>query len=667
LKQFYALIFLFSSLSLWAQDIVYYKNIIDTTSNPLLKLEAMDSVISRSVGKDNENFIAYSQEYILLAKELDSIDKAAKKAMNLQKTLTEYKNDPRRAVTVLNSVLAEKYKIKDSFFLGGLYLKRGAANFDIDLKEAINDYTLAIQNFGIKDSIYVADAYLFRGQAYSSQGNFVQAGENFDMAYKLYEALRDYEYMVHAQQGNITMFSMNGFFEKAKTEREKLISKMELLDLKYYIATEYYNQALDYKKMGNGKEQLAYLLKAKSNITPKSEGDVLHIGILSGLARYYSEQNLFDNAAKTLKQIEGYSEKIQKNRYAQLMYSDAKATFLNRTGQPNLALTYATNKLEAAQQIGYREEIMESHLLLSDIYENLGDYKLSLLNKKKYLAKKDSLFNTSSANALAYYQTLYETEKKENQINSKNANIQLLEKDNDAFKKLMLFLSIALLLIFGLILLYRNQLHLKKKKILQEGFSQELLASQEQERKRISKDLHDGIGQQLLVLKNKLITSGDAETKEMVNETIEEVRAISRDLYPFQLQELGITRAIEHTITQIDENTSLFISSEIENIDNLFTPEQEVNIYRIIQESLSNTLKHANAEASKISVHKLTNKVVVSIRDNGVGFEFSDKLKNIKSLGLKTLMERTKFLNGQMKVQSKKQNGTLLEFEFPIV
>ena len=133
---------------MWAQDIVFYKNIIDTTTNSLLKLEAMDSVISKSVGNDNETFITFSQEYILLAKELDSIDKAAKKAMNLQKPLTEYKNDPTRAITIINSVLGEKYKMKDSFLLGGLYLKRGAANFEIDLKEAINDYTLAIQNFG---------------------------------------------------------------------------------------------------------------------------------------------------------------------------------------------------------------------------------------------------------------------------------------------------------------------------------------------------------------------------------------------------------------------------------------------------------------------------------------------------------------------------------------
>ena len=120
-------------------------------------------------------------------------------------------------------------------------------------------------------------------------------------------------------------------------------------------------------------------------------------------------------------------------------------------------------------------------------------------------------------------------------------------------------------------------------------------------------------------------------------------------------------------MNQIDENTALFISSEIDNIDNIFSKKQEVNLYRIIQESLSNVIKHAKAEASKVVVKRLPHMVTVSIRDNGVGFDFTEKYQNVKSLGLKTLLERTKFLNGQMKVQSKKNNGTLVEFLFPTV
>ena len=310
---------------------------------------------------------------------------------------------------------------------------------------------------------------------------------------------------------------------------------------------------------------------------------------------------------------------------------------------------------------------MDAHLLLSNIYYKTEKYKNSLDNKNRYIEIKDSIFNFSAANSLAYFQTLYETEKKEKELVEKTTDIILLEKDNKSFKKISLFAGIALALLFGIIILYRNQKELKNVKNLHEKFSQDLLQSQEIERVRISKDLHDDLGQKLLIIKNKLINSGNEETKVLVEDTINDVRSISRDLYPFQLQELGITKAIEHTITQIDENTTLFISSEIENIDNLFKKDQEVNIYRIIQESLSNIIKHAKAKASKVSITKLKDSIIISIKDNGVGYNFSEKYKETDSLGLKTLLERTKFLNGKMKVHSKNGDGTLIEFTFPLV
>jgi len=364
--------------------------------------------------------------------------------------------------------------------------------------------------------------------------------------------------------------------------------------------------------------------------------------------------------------LEALDFDLSGNPAAELNFLGGKAKYLQTIGNYETALALAKKKLEIAKSLGVEDEIMGTYSFLSEIYYDMGEYKKSIENNQASAAIKDSIYNRSTANALAYYQTLYETEKKEKELVEKSTSISLLEKDNESFKKAMLFGGIAILLGFGLILLYRNQRHLKSNKVLQEKFSQELLISQEGERRRISKDLHDGIGQQLLVIKNKLMSSGDADTKKMVDHTIEEVRAISRDLHPFQLQELGITKAIEYTINQIDENTTLFISAEIDNIDNIFSKEDEVNIYRIIQESLSNILKHAHAEAGKVSIKKFANNILISIRDNGVGFDFAEKYQDVKSLGLKTLLERTKFLKGQMKVTSKKDNGTVLEFQFPL-
>ena len=627
---------------------------------------ALDSLLKRTFSTNTDDFIRYSTQYINLALKHDSIEAAAKKAMNLQFPLTNYANDPLNAITIINSVLARKYKIEDSLLLGGLYIKRGSANTKVDLKKAIEDYNTALVNFSVKDSLNIADTYLFRGQAHSQLGKFVSASEDFTKAYTIYEKEKEYDYMVYAQQGIINIFSMNGFFEKAKLERDALIEKMKSLGLNAYLSNEYYNQALDYKKMGNRDLEYNSLLLAEKSFENDASNKSTFIGIHARLIEYYCEHNQLNEAKKHLDLLENLEFDHSGNLAAELNYLGGKAKYLQTNGNFEEALALTQRKLEVAKKLGLEDEIMGTYSFLSEIYYDIGDYKKSVENNQASMAIKDSIYNRSSANALAYYQTLYETEKKEKELVEKTANITLLEKDNDSFKKAMLFGGIAILLGFGLILLYRNQRHLKSNKILQEKFSQELLISQEGERRRISKDLHDGVGQQLLVIKNKLMASGDDDTKKMVDHTIEEVRTISRDLHPFQLQELGITKAIENTINLIDENTTLFISAEIDNIDNIFSKEDEVNIYRIIQESLSNILKHAQAEAGKVSVKKFTNNILISIRDNGVGFDFTEKYQDVKSLGLKTLLERTKFLKGQMKVTSKKDTGTVLEFQFPL-
>lgn len=650
----------------YGQDINHYKEILNTTDDKNEKLIALDSLLIRTFSTDPKAFIEYSIQYIDIAQEMDSIEPAARKAMNLQRPLTNYNSNPTEAVAIIDKVLARKDGIRDSLLLGGLYLKRGRAMAKINLTQSIEDYTLALKNFAASDTLNKADAYLFRGQSYSSMGKFVRASENLTKAYTLYEEKKEYAYMIYAQQGIINMFSMNGFYDKAKKERDVLINKMELLELDSYLAGEYYNQAIDYRKQGQRELEYASLLKAENLYDKSPSNNSVFLGIHSMLIVYYCDNAQFDEAKKHLDFLEALDYNFSGDISSEINYLAGKAAYLKAIGQLEPALKLAQEKLELAVQLGIEDEIMASHILLSEIYFKMGNLSKSIESMQAASAIKDVIYTKSNANALVYYQTLYETEKQEKELVKKNADISLLEKDNEVFKKAALFGGIAILLFFGVILLYRNQRHLKSNKLLQEKFSQELLVSQENERRRISKDLHDGIGQQLLVIKNKLRLAGDEDTKKMVNDTIEEVRSISRDLYPFQLQEMGITKAIEYTIDQIDENTTLFISAEIDNIDNLFSKDDEVNIFRIIQEGLSNILKHAQAKAGKVSVKRFPNKLLISIKDNGSGFEFSDKYQNPKTLGLKTIFERTKVLNGQMKITSKKDNGTTLEFKFPI-
>lgn len=662
---FLFIILFFPTVTL-SQSQHHFEKILDTAQHGTTRLVALDSLLSLTFRTDTDAFIKYSEQFIDLAEELNLIEDAARKAMNLQHPLTNNAGDPLRAITIINGVIARKYKIKDSLLLGGLYLKRGRAHAKVNLEKAIEDYTLALENFAKNDTLHRADVYLFRGQAHSSRGRFVHASEDYSTAFKMYENKEAYQYMVYAQQGIINMFSMNGFYDKAKKERDLLIGKMEILYLDSFLANEYYNQALDYRKVGDRRSEFKSLLKAEEVYDPNSSSLSTLIGIHSMLISYYCDHSQLSEAKKHLDLLEALEYDFKGDLPSEINYLSGKADYLKAINQWEPAIALIERKLKLSEQLGFEDGIMEAHNFLSDIYYQTGNFQKSIQNLQAASSIKDSIYNKSSANALAYYQTLYETERKERELIEKTTSLTLLEKDNDNFKRVMLFGSIVTILGFVLVLLYRNHRYLRSHKLLQERFSQKLLVSQEEERIRISKDLHDGVGQQLLVLKNRILSFGDEETKKLVDSTIEEVRAISRDLHPFQLQEMGITKAIEVTLNQIDENTPLFISSEIDNIDKVFSKEDEVNIFRIIQESMSNVVKHAKAEASKVSVKKFPQSITISIRDNGVGFDYSEKYGDPTSLGLKTLLERTKFLNGQMKVTSKRDNGTLLEFQFPL-
>ncbi len=659
---------LFLILKSYSQDErAYYENILDTTSSPELKITSLDSLTNITWGeREYDLFINYSIELIELAESEGKYDLMAKKAMNLNYPLATIKDKPNQATEMLNKVLAFESKLTDSFLKGGLYLKRGGNSVNSDMQQAIDDYTKAIELYEEKDAIYKADAYLFRGQAYSNLGQFVQASEDYRKAYDFFEAEGDYEYMLHAKSGELIMFSKNGFLEKSIKERSLLIDELQKMELYEYLSIQHYNQALDYKQSGNETKCEEELLNALKHAGSANRQFYINTILHSGLSDLYSSQN---NLKKAKYHLEIASENLQtitNDLYAKSSYLMALISYQMKTNQVEEAKLNALKQLEVLENAGLDEETINTHLLLSEIYGDQGNETEELFHFKKHALLKDSIYNQSKTNALVYYQTLYETERKEKELVEKKSNITLLEEKNDSLKKQYLFGGVALTMGFVLLFLYKNQKNLKLNKKLNEKYTQDLLLAQEEERKRVSKDLHDGIGQSLLLIKNTVVLNKDETAKNLVENAIEEVRSISRALHPFQLQEMGITKAIKNILYQIDETTDLFISSEVEDIDSIFDMQQEVNIYRIVQESLNNVIKHSKATAVKFTVTKSEKTISIYLKDNGVGFDFTERYNDFKSLRLKTLKERTRYLNGIMKVNSHTGKGTTLEFIIPI-
>jgi signal transduction histidine kinase/ligand-binding sensor domain-containing protein len=206
----------------------------------------------------------------------------------------------------------------------------------------------------------------------------------------------------------------------------------------------------------------------------------------------------------------------------------------------------------------------------------------------------------------------------------------------------------------------------------QQAFSRQLIESQERERQRIAAELHDSLGQNLLVVRNRALLGAMSQQHEeprkqfeeigaTVAQTLEEVRSISYNLRPHHLDQLGLTTAIRAMIDQIAESSGIRMSSELDDLDGVFPPADEITIYRIIQESLNNVVKHSKAGEAHVAVHCRDHHVEIVIRDNGQGFAPTTsgaRAAHRGGFGLKGLAERVDMLAGTHTIESAQGRGT---------
>jgi signal transduction histidine kinase len=242
----------------------------------------------------------------------------------------------------------------------------------------------------------------------------------------------------------------------------------------------------------------------------------------------------------------------------------------------------------------------------------------------------------------------------------------------------LLMTVVVLSLTFGA---YKARIsQLKREQRKQEAFSRRLIELQENERKRIAGELHDSLGQNLVVIKNRAwITlqepANQAQAMEQMEEiadaadqSLSEVREIAYNLRPFLIDRSGLTSAIQ-TLVRKSAPPELRITSEVDNIDNLLAPEMEINLYRIIQECLNNMIKHAEATAAKVTVKRSGEGIEITVSDNGKGFDtgstrFGDSA-NGSGFGLVGITERAKILGGVPVMDSAPGKGTRIYLRLP--
>ena len=150
---------------------------------------------------------------------------------------------------------------------------------------------------------------------------------------------------------------------------------------------------------------------------------------------------------------------------------------------------------------------------------------------------------------------------------------------------------------------------------------------------------------------------------------IEETRSIAYNLRPFQLDRLGLTKSIEALIRTVSKSSGIHIASDLANVDELFPEELRINFYRIVQEALSNIMKHAEATEVNVHILRTDTNVVLSIQDNGRGFTAAARTAQAShdGFGLTGIAERATLLSGRLKVRSEPGSGTMMTVEIPLV
>jgi signal transduction histidine kinase len=224
---------------------------------------------------------------------------------------------------------------------------------------------------------------------------------------------------------------------------------------------------------------------------------------------------------------------------------------------------------------------------------------------------------------------------------------------------------------------------LQRVQIAQEAFARQLIASQELERKRIAGELHDSLGQSLVIIRNWAILGAgqledNAPAKEELDEinaiasrTINEVREIAYNLGPYHLERLGFENSIRDMASRVAQSSGVAIATELDKLDGALSSETQMSLYRVAQEALNNVVKHSQATETRISLKRENAGVRLTVSDNGRGFDpqttKSSETPSASQLGfgLNGMAERVRLLGGAFTIRSDFEQGTTVEAFLP--
>lgn len=497
-----------------------------------------------------------------------------------------------------------------------------------------------------------------------------------------------------------------------KEEMEELYTELLYVNigLAYYTLQEY-SKALEYYQMAKEfhKEDPIFL-KERYNLEIYAE-EVTRIGttyffmdsleialeyaeegerLNKGLGKFEMELENMNTQSNALNRLGKYAEAVQRFR-AQVERArdndqpESVLAALVNMAEPLAYLNRLEESLEVTKQAEAMAKDFDPYFMvniqgnLAYIYELIGDFENAYRHEVRYKEMTDSLVKVRNLKDMNDLLLKYETSEKENQLAEQELEIQTKNASLSARNNQVIVLvsGLGLILLGGTLFYNRNKA--KQREELQAAIIDEkergleaVVQATEEERKRISKDLHDGIGQQLNALRLGLTSVEKKVDGELKNElshiatefskSADEVRQISHQMMPRALMDDGLVKAVEDLLRNTFQFTEIAYEFEHHKMEERLNEKIEVSMYRILQELLSNIIKHSEASKVQVQLIRLKNKVTLLVEDNGKGFsgEQSD------GHGQMNIRNRLDMIRGSVNYEPSPESGVVAVITVPL-
>jgi two-component system, NarL family, sensor kinase len=353
-------------------------------------------------------------------------------------------------------------------------------------------------------------------------------------------------------------------------------------------------------------------------------------------------------------------------------------------GRYSEALNYYKQALHLTHKANEPFIRRDAHQRLMRCYKKINNGQLALYHAEYFIKIADSLHRLTSIETTNFIKLIHEKEK----IETEKRLLETESRLNRQRYYAAIFIGLIILLLgtFG-ILFFRQKLEAKRHeyeanelKIREIESDREiitmkvLLEGQDSERKRIAEDLHDGLGGMLAQLKlgistvfqkvSSQITSTQlTQIKDLIEDACREVRNISDNLQPATLERFGLIVALQDYIQKVSTSENPHFSFQAIGNDQSIPADQQLMIFRTVQEAINNALKHARATEIFVQMHIDEHNLIVEVEDNGSGFDFA---RHSEGMGLKNLEMRAKYLKASLHVQSKSREGTNVLLHVPL-